>query len=81
MCIARSTRNQVLPDLLPVINQAIGLFMDLTNRAFRQETIMTHREIVEAIAVHDSITAKNAMIRHLNFNKSQLEEARKMLDP
>lgn len=71
-CIAKSTRNQVLPDLLPMINQAIGLFIDLTNQELRRETIETHREIVHSIANKDAAAAKKAMLRHLRFNEKSL---------
>lgn len=36
---------------------------------------MTHRMITEAIANHDPIGAKAAMVMHLNFNRSYIKRS------
>lgn len=36
---------------------------------------MTHRMIVEAIANHDPIGAKSAMVMHLNFNRTYIKRS------
>ena len=45
------------------------------------ETIMTHRMITEAIANHDPIGAKAAMVMHLNFNRSYIKKVYDGEDP
>lgn len=66
--IAACSGNVVVEKLVPVINSSIAVFVDVTNRQLRQETIETHREIVEAIAAKDSQGAKCAMNMHLIYN-------------
>ena len=56
-CIAESSKNMVVEQLIPIIDTA-------------EETILTHRMITEAIARHDSIGARSAMVMHLNFNRN-----------
>ena len=46
--------------------------MNLTRRALRTETIVTHRAITEAIASHDSTGARCAMVMHLTYNRQEL---------
>ena len=72
--IARCTRNDVVPNLIPVITYSVGLFGALNQNRLREETIVTHRAIVDAIACHDSEAARIAMIQHLLSNKATLDE-------
>jgi DNA-binding FadR family transcriptional regulator len=72
--IAESSGNVVVPNLMPVIQQGIILFMDMTNRTLRQETIETHRAILEAIADKNPLAASDAMTLHIVFNRSRLRE-------
>lgn len=67
--ISMSSKNMVVPRLIPIINSSIPLFIDLTKSVLRQETIDTHREITEAIAAHDSTRAYDAMYLHLVYNR------------
>ncbi|MGY3778727.1 FadR/GntR family transcriptional regulator [Isobaculum melis] len=71
--IAKASKNVVVPSLIPIIQTAISLFINLTNRRLKEETIETHREIVEAIKNKDEKLAKEAMERHLGFNKKELK--------
>lgn len=70
--IAKSSKNVVVPSLIPIIQTAISLFINLTNRSLKEETIETHRQIVEAIKNKDGEAAKKAMQRHLGYNKEEL---------
>lgn len=42
---------------------------------------MTHRMIAEAIARHDPIGAKSAMVMHLNFNRTYIKKIYDGEDP
>lgn len=67
--IAMSSKNLVVPRLIPVINSSIPLFIQLTNNRLLHETIETHQEITDAIAAHDTLRAKDAMYLHLVYNR------------
>lgn len=71
--IAKASKNVVVPSLIPIIQTAISLFINLTNRSLKEETIETHRQIVEAIKIKDGEAAKKAMQRHLGYNKDELK--------
>ena len=80
--IASCSGNSVVEKLIPVINSSIAVFVDVTNRALGQETIETHREIVNCIAERDAEGAKCAMYMHLIYNRRvfrQLEKEEKPL--
>lgn len=70
--IAMSSGNILVPRLIPVINSAIPLFIELTGNVLKQETIDTHRMLAEAIASHDSDAAHDAMYLHLVHNRTCL---------
>lgn len=70
--IAASTGNLVIPRLVPIIHSSIELFIDMTDRSLREETISSHREIAGAIAAHDPIKAQDAMYLHLIYNRRRL---------
>ncbi|MBO0438858.1 FadR/GntR family transcriptional regulator [Candidatus Enterococcus ikei] len=70
--IAKASKNLVVPSLIPIIQTAISLFINLTNRSLKEETIETHRQIVNAIKIKDGEAAKKAMQRHLVYNKEEL---------
>jgi DNA-binding FadR family transcriptional regulator len=72
--IAQAAKNVVIPNLIPVINQAIFVLMQVTHRTLRQETIATHRAVAEAIQAHDGIGARNAMIEHIMYNQRFVEK-------
>lgn len=46
--IALSSKNVVVPRLIPVINSSIPLFVETTGGILRMETIESHREIADA---------------------------------
>ena len=47
--IALSSKNVVVPRLIPVINSSIPLFVETTGGILRRETIESHREIADAM--------------------------------
>ena len=69
-CIAESSKNMVVEQLIPIIDTAVMMFVNVTHKKLTEETILTHRMITEAIARHDSIGARSAMVMHLNFNRN-----------
>jgi len=74
--IAKCSRNRVVETLIPIIQTAIATFVNLTHRLLREETITTHRAIMEAIKAHDSTGARCAMIMHLTYNRQELIKQR-----
>lgn len=69
-CIAESSKNTVVEQLIPIIDTAVMMFVNVTHKKLTEETILTHRMITEAIARHDPIGARSAMVMHLNFNRN-----------
>ena len=80
-CIAESSKNLVVGQLIPVIDTAVMMFVNVTHKKLIDETIMTHRMITEAIANHDPLGAKAAMVMHLNFNRSYIKKVYDGEDP
>lgn len=71
-CIATCSKNRVVETLIPMINTAVMTFANLTHRTLMNETIETHRAIVNSILAHDPVGAKCAMIMHLTYNRQAL---------
>lgn len=70
--IGMSSKNMVVPRLIPIINSSIPLFIDLTENVLSRETIDTHREIADAILSHDPVRAHDAMYLHLVYNRRRI---------
>lgn len=70
--LASCSKNQVMETLIPVINTAVMTFANLTHRTLMQETIETHRAIVNSITERDSVGARCAMVMHLTYNRQAL---------
>lgn len=70
--IALSSKNVVVPRLIPVINSAIPLLIELTGNTLKQETIDTHRALTDAIAAHNTAAAHDAMYLHLVYNRARM---------
>lgn len=71
--IALSSKNIVVPRLVPVIFRSIPLLIESTGNTLCNETIESHREIADAIAAHDAIRAHDAMYLHLVYNQKQIQ--------
>ena len=71
--IALSSKNIVVPRLVPVIFRSIPLLIESTGNALRNETIESHWEIADAIAAHDAIRAHDAMYLHLVYNRKRIQ--------
>jgi DNA-binding FadR family transcriptional regulator len=71
--IAESSRNLVVVNLVPVIQNAVMLFIIATHRVLKEETVRTHRLIVDAIEAHDPLAASDAMTMHILYNRNSIE--------
>ena len=80
-CIAESSKNTVVGQLIPIIDTAVMMFVNVTHKKLVDETILTHRMIVEAIANHDPMGAQSAMVMHLNFNRTYIKKLNDGSDP
>ncbi len=78
--IARCTDNEVVIKLIPIINSAVSVFGNVTSRKLKEETIMSHKAIVEAISSKNPTEAKYAMTMHLLYNKNKIDELIKQKD-
>lgn len=78
ICIARCSQNRVAPKLLPVITYSVHLFGKLRGGRVHQDTIDTHRRIVDAIANHDADAAKASMHMHLMTNYAFIVEEQQL---
>lgn len=70
---ASCTRNSIMPHLVPILNEAIPLFIDITNRSLREQSLQTHQAVVDAIRAGDSQAARQAMRIHLEDNRRSIE--------
>ena len=62
----------MVEQLIPIIQTAVVTFVNLTHRKLMEETIETHRAILNAIISGDSVGARCAMIMHLTYNRQML---------
>lgn len=80
-CVAECSGNKVVEQLVPIIDTAVLMFVNVTHKMLTKETVMTHRAILEAINRHDPIGARSAMMMHMTFNRNLIqkmeEESRK----
>lgn len=70
--IARSSKNLVTTSLVPIINKSIAVFIDVTNTQLKNETIETHKEILNAIKNKNANEAHDAMLLHLAYNRRNI---------
>lgn len=71
--IAKSTKNQVMQNMIPIIQSGISLFINVTDSSLINETVRTHRMVLDAIRERRSQDAKEAMREHLQKNKEAIE--------
>ena len=71
--IALSSKNIVVPKLVPIINSSIPLISESAKFTMHDEAIETHREIAEAIAAHDAVRAHDAMYLHLIYHQKHIK--------
>lgn len=74
VAIAKCTHNLVVPKLIPIITYAITLFVSLTESRLKMETLVDHRDIMDAICSKDGRRAEASMAQHIEYNRALLEE-------
>lgn len=72
VAIAKCTHNLVVPKLIPIITYAITLFVSLTESRLKSQTLVDHREILDAICDRDGERAEAVMARHIEYNRAML---------
>ena len=75
--VAKCSGNMVVEKLVPIIDTAVMMFVNVTHRKLTQETIMTHRAVTDAIAERDPMGAKSAMMMHMTFNRNMIKDMMK----
>lgn len=70
--IARCSGSLIMPKLLPIIHGSISLFITETGGQLKEETMKTHRAILNAIRAHNPSAASDAMYLHLVYNRDRL---------
>ena len=75
--MAKCSGNMVVEQLVPIIDTAVMMFVNVTHRKLTQETIMTHRAVTDAIAERDPMGAKSAMMMHMTFNRNMIKDMMK----
>ena len=73
VAIAKCTHNLVVPKIIPVITYSITLFVSLTESRLKMETLVGHREIMDAICNRDGARAEKAMAQHIEYNRALLK--------
>lgn len=72
--VAEASGNMVVEQLIPIIDTAVMMFVNVTHTKLKNETIVTHRNIVKSIAEGDPVGAKAAMMMHLTYNRDLIKE-------
>lgn len=78
--IAQASGNQVVPTLNPIISTAINLFTEGTHRKLLQETLETHKGVLEGIRNRDSVAARDAMLLHMSYNRNHFLQMQRSHD-
>lgn len=71
--IASVSKNDVAQHIIPLINYGVRMFVERTKSHLLNETIVTHKDIVEAIASHNKEDAYRAMKNHITMNINYIE--------
>lgn len=71
--LAKISRNSVMPKLIPVIQEGVAVFINITDLSLVMETVRTHQLVVDAIREKNPQKAREAMIEHLKTNKDKIE--------
>lgn len=64
--IAKASKNVAMTHIVPVINKSIWLYNDhYTSKVSKENMIILHREIVQAIVDGDAVSSEEAMSYHI----------------
>lgn len=75
--VAECSKNRVIQQLIPIIDTTVMMFVNVTHKKLTEETIRTHRQVVEAIAERDLIGARTAMMMHMTYNRDMIKKMQK----
>ena len=75
--IAQASGNLVAPQLTPIITASVEVFTEGTHRTLLQETLNTHKAVLEAIKSGDSTWARDAMTLHITYNRDLYRKMRR----
>jgi DNA-binding FadR family transcriptional regulator len=73
MFIAKCTHNSVLAELLPIVTYSIQMFTKFRDPELLKNTILTHREITNAICDKDAEKSRMAMYKHVESNRASIK--------
>lgn len=65
--IGACCNNVIIAKLIPVITSSVIRNVDATKDRYRRQTLIYHRQVMEAIARHEPFAAKYAMTTHLSI--------------
>lgn len=72
--VAECSGNTVVKKLIPMITSSVQLNIGVTRDKYKNDTIIQHRNIAEAIVGRDIYKAKYSMITHLNILRNGILE-------
>lgn len=67
--------NAIIAKLIPVITSSVIRNVDATKDRYRRQTLIYHRQVMDAIAARDPYTAKFSMTTHLSILHNGIAEA------
>lgn len=77
--IANCSHNLVMTNLIPVITDGIRVFADSVQETEYDQTLVSHRQIYEAIKARRPVEAQQAMQFHLMYNENRYKGERKFV--
>lgn len=75
--VAACSGNKVVEQLIPIIDTAVLMFVNITHNKLINETVTTHRQVVAAIEAGDMIGARSAMMMHMTYNRNVIKQLKK----
>lgn len=76
--VSEMSGNVAMSNLVSIINQSISRYYDYyTSNRIKDETIVSHREIMDAIKSRDPILAEDVMRIHIVTNRRSLSQNKK----
>ncbi len=73
-CVAKCSQNKVVEQLIPIIDTAVMVFVNVTHKMLKEETLATHRAVVDSIVDRDPIGARTAMTMHMTYNRNLIRK-------
>lgn len=77
--IAECSKNKVAKQLISILDTAALTYGNITHELLREECIATHQAIVDALADHDSVGARAAMMMHMTYSRMAIKKVKNEL--